>query len=115
MIVDHDFSKGRAIRRMEQLSCACKVDQDVGLRRTAPTIPAFLSHRVVERRHPASGFLEPRAQGFECRAILRLEGYEPIQNLRRECRAGIFSSFLDQTVKRIRDFFSRIDRVEEGF
>jgi hypothetical protein len=114
MIFDQDVGKGRAVRRMEQLGRACEVDQDVGLRRTAPAISAFLGHGLVERRHPTSGLLEPRAQGFECRAILRLEGYEPLQTLRRECRAGIFGGFLHQIVNRIADFLGRVDRAEDG-
>ena len=61
MAVDVEIGEAGAIRRVEQLGGLCEADQDIGLRRPAPAWrPALLGDGVIERRHPASGFLQLR-------------------------------------------------------
>ena len=56
-----------------------EVDQDVGLRRSAPArVAVFLGDGLIERRHPAAGLLQLRPQRLEGGAIVLLQRREPL-------------------------------------
>ena len=110
MAVDVEVGEAGAVRRVEQLGGLREVDQDVGLRRAAPArFAALLGDGLVERRHPAAGLLQLRAQRLEGGAIVLLQRREPFQHFRREGGAGIGGGPLDQAVQRIADFLGGVD------
>ena len=110
MAVDVEIGEAGAVRRVEQLGRLREVDQDVGLRRAAPArVAVLLGDGLVERRHPAAGFLQLRPQRLERGAVVLLQRREPLQRLGRERRAGIGGGPLDQPVQRIADVLGRID------
>ena len=62
MAVDVQVGKTDKVRRVEQFGGSGEADQDIGLGRSAPArLASFLGNGVIERRHPATGFLEPRS------------------------------------------------------
>ena len=110
MAVDVEIGEAGAVRRVEQFGGLREVDQDIGLRRAAPArIAAFLGDGLVERRHPAAGLLQLRAQRLERGAVVLLQRGKPLQHFRRERRAGIGRGPLDQSLQRIANFLGRID------
>ena len=112
MAVDVEVGKAGAVRGVEQLGGLGEVDQDIGLRRPAPAwCPALLGDGVIERRHPASGFLQLRPQRLEGGAVVLLQRRERLQRLRHEGRAGIGGGLLDQSGKRIGHVLGGVDGV----
>ena len=110
MAVDVEIGEAGSVRRVEQLGGLREVDQDVGLRRAAPAgVAALLGDGLVERRHPAAGLLQLRAQRLERGAVVLLQRGKPLQHLGREGRAGIGRGPLDQPVQRIADLLGRVD------
>ena len=77
--------------------------------RPSPVSPLASRQRLVERRHPAAGLLELRAQLLEGGAIVLLERRQTLQHLRRERRAGIELGLLDQPLQRITDLLGVVD------
>jgi tetratricopeptide (TPR) repeat protein len=74
MAVDVELGEAGAVRGVEQFGGLGEADQDIGLRRPAAAcIAAFLRDGVIKRRHPATGFLQLRAQRLEGSAVVRLE------------------------------------------
>src|SRR5439155_11868776 len=99
----------------EQLGGLRKVDQDIGLRRAASArLSALLGHRLVERRHPASGLLQLRPQRLERGTVVPPERCEPFQYLRRERGAGIGGGPLDEIVERVANLLGRVNGSADG-
>src|SRR5262245_29831524 len=78
-------------------------------------LSALLGHRLVKRRHPASGLLQLRPESLERGAIVPSKRCEPFQYLRCERGAWIGSGPLDEIVQRVANLLgignSRADRI----
>ena len=99
MAVDIEVGKAGAVRGVEQFGGSREFDQDVGLLRSAPArVAAFLGDGFIERRHPAPGLFQLRAQRLERGTALLLQRREPFQRLGHERRAGIGGRPLGQSV-----------------
>ena len=112
MVIDLQVRERGPVGRMEQLSGSGEVDQDVGLRRAATSITAFVGHCLVQGSDPASSFLEPETQGLERGTVFGLEGNEAFQDIRGERRTRVFRCPFDQSVYRVRDFLCILDGIE---
>src|SRR5579875_1110793 len=72
---------------------------------TTAAIAALLSNGIVQRRHPAAGLFQLKAQRLERGEVFTLQRGETVQNIAREWCARIVRGFLDQAIQRVRDGF----------
>jgi len=102
MPVDVEIGEAGPVRGVEQLGRLRQLNEDVRLRRAAPArVPVLLGYGLVERRHPALGFLQLRPQRLERGLVVLFQGRDSLQRIGREGCTGIDGSLLDELIQRI--------------
>ena len=112
MAIDIEVGEAGAVRCVEEFGGLGEADQDISLRRPAPAcIAAFRRDCVIKRHHPATGFLQLRAQRLEGSAVVRHESRKCLQRFGHEGRARIVRRLLGQSGQRIGNLLGAVDGV----